>query len=117
MDGAWTAASGSFAALAARAPEWAVAVALIVTTLGIVVCTMTAMVMAVRKLMGMGATPEQVEALLNKKINGGIDRIERSVAELRDNVRSLDDKVDARHSENQLAIGELRGALGVRRGR
>lgn len=110
MDGAWGAASGSFAALASRAPEWAVAAALLVCTVGIVGCMMVALVMAARKMMGMGATPEQVAALLDKKINGGIERIEASLAELRE-------EVNAKHTENREAIGELRGALGVRRGR
>jgi hypothetical protein len=114
MD-AWSAASGFSGALAARAPEWAVATALIVVSLGGVGCLMVGIGLAARKLLGMGATPEQVAGLLDRKINGGIDRLEAGMADLRKQVRELDDKVDQRHAENQLAIGELRGALRIGR--
>ncbi len=82
MAGALEAASDFGVALTQRAPEWAVALALLGATAGIVVCTVTAMLMAARKLLGMGATPDQVAALLDKKVNGSLDRLERRIEKI-----------------------------------
>lgn len=110
--------------MASRAPEWAIATSLVATTAGIVGAALVAAVMSARKLLGMGATPEQVAAIIDRKINGSLGRIEAAVTDLRGELKAvdakvdaLDDKVDVRHAENREAVGELRGALGARIGR
>ncbi len=67
---------------------------------------------------GGGPSLRQLRTAVQDGINGTAERVQRieaSVARLVDQVEGLDQRVDARHAENQLAIGELRGALRIRR--
>jgi len=67
-----------------------------------------------RDIGGNGATPSQVrtitEQALDRKINGGLDRI---IAKL----EALEDKVDERHAENQHRFGLLQGQLAAQTSR
>ncbi len=98
-----------------RAPPWAVATALIMATGAALIWALTnlgaKLGMFARDIAGNGATPGQVrvitEQALDRKINGGLDRI---IAKL----DALEDKVEQRHAENQLKIGQLQGQLAGR---
>lgn len=110
MDG--FAASGRVVGeLASRAPEWAVAAALLLATGAIVVAIVPAMVLAGRKLLGIGATPEQVAGLLDKKINGGLVRIEAKLDELSKVVAANRGVADDRHADNREMLAALRERL------
>lgn len=52
-----------------------------------------------------------VRSELERKINGGLDRIERAVASMDAKLDRLDEKVEDRHAENQREIGEIVGKL------
>lgn len=101
--------------MAAKAPSWAVATSLLMATGAALIWALTSLGaklgMFARDLAGNGATPGQVrtitEQALDKKINGGLDRI---IQKLDD----LEDKVDKRHAENQREFGLLHGQLAAR---
>jgi hypothetical protein len=102
-----------------RAPPGAVGAALIMAAAAALIWALTQLGqklgMFARDLAGNGATPGQVrtitEQALDRKINGGLDRI---IAKL----EALEDKVDERHAENQHRFGLLQGQLAARpRGR
>lgn len=61
------------------------------------------------------ASPAELEAAVQRGINGTAERVQRieaAVGDLAKQVAAIDDKVDARHADNQREFGELRGALG-----
>ena len=98
-----------------RAPPWAVAAALLMSTGAALIWALTQLGqklgMFARDLAGNGATPGQVrtitEQALDRKINGGLDRIMQKLDD-------LEDKVDKRHAENQREFGLLHGQLAGR---
>lgn len=99
--------------LADKASPWVVDLSLLALGLGVMLFSLTQLGarlgMFSRDMAGAGATPGQVkritEQALESKINGGLDRI---MAKL----EMLEDKVDARHAENQREFGLLHGRLG-----
>ena len=101
------------AEMSAKAPPWAVATSLIMATGAALIWALTALGqklgMFARDLAGNGATPGQVrtitEQALDRKINGGLERI---IAKL----DALEEKVDERHADNQREFGLLHGQLG-----
>ena len=107
MDG--EGASRVLAALAAKVPEWAaITVAMAVSVL--------AAVQSVRGISGvfrglLGPTDKQVNTGIQHAVDNSLNG---QLKKLADKLDRLDEKVDERHAENQLAIGELRGALRAR---
>ncbi len=114
MDGL-SEVSHAIVGMSERAPPWAVAAALLMATGAALIWALThlgaKLGMFGRDVIGAGATPGQVrvitEQALDRKINGGLDRI---IAKL----DALEDKVEQRHAENQLKIGQLQGQLAGR---
>lgn len=105
------------AEMSGRAPPWAVATSLLMATGAALIWALTSLGerlgMFARDLAGNGATPSQVQTIteqaLDRKINGGLDRI---MAKLTD----LEHKVDERHAENQREFGMIHGHIWAVRG-
>lgn len=101
--------------LADKASPWVVDLSLLSLGIGAMIFSLTQLGnklgMFARDLAGNGATPRQVrtitEQALDRKINGGLDRI---IAKL----DALEEKVDARHAENQREFGLIHGQLAGR---
>lgn len=108
MDG--ESASRVLAALVAKVPEWAAGLMAVAVSLFAGVQSVRGLMAAMRGLTG--PTNQQVDVGIRKAVDESINgQLKRLAAQL----EALDEKVDARHAENREAIGELRGALGVRR--
>lgn len=101
--------------LADKASPWVVDLSLLALGVGVMIFALTQLGqklgMFARDIGGAGATPGQVrtitEQALDRKINGGLDRI---MAKL----DALEDKVEQRHAENQREFGQLQGQLAGR---
>ena len=101
--------------LADKASPWVVDLSLLALGVGVMIAALTQLAakfgMFARDIGGAGATPGQVRAIteqaLDRKINGGLDRI---IAKL----DALEDKVDIRHAENQREFGLIHGQLSGR---
>lgn len=103
----WETAGRSVDALTARAHPWAVDVALILIAGGAVAALLIGMTMAIRRMLGMGATKAEVAELLDQKINGSLVRLERAHAAQAELLGALDGKVD-QHGER---LASLEGFL------
>lgn len=103
--------------LASHASSWAVDAALVIVAisvgLAVVVGLGGALLGWFRDRMGSGATPGQVAKLLDRKINGGLVRIETAVKAIDGRLDALEADVAARHAENQREFGLLHGRLGA----
>lgn len=109
--GTWEAAQAGLDLVTKKAHPWAADVALIVIAVAAAFSIMTALGLASRKLFGMGATPSEVTAILDKKINGGLDRIEKGQREQGAILAELDRKVD----EQGERLAYLEGVVRQRR--
>lgn len=108
-------ASNAWTSTVASASPWAVDAALIIVSIAIAVAVIGALAVAVgmkiRDLSGAGATPSQIQHLLDKKINGGLERIEEGLEALAGEVRANRNVADQRHAENQHKIGRIEGIV------
>lgn len=89
--------------LAPVASPWAVDLAILVLAISVGLAVLgglgTAIAMRFRDMIAAGATPKQVKTILDEKINGGLERIERKLD-------GLDEKVDS-HGERLAALETL----------
>ena len=83
--------SDAWATTVTAASPWAVDLALILVAVAAALAVLgglgAAVAMKAREMLGAGATPRQVKSILDEKINGGLERIERKLD-------ALDAKVD-----------------------
>jgi len=101
------------AALSDKVPPWAAITTLLMLSGSALILSLIQLGakfgMFARDIGGTGATPSQVRSIteqaLDRKINGGLDRILSKL-------EALEDKVDARHAENQREFGLIHGRLG-----
>lgn len=114
---AWEAAGQGIAAVTTRSHPWAADAALIIIAVCAGFSIMTALFLAARKMLGMGATTQEVSALLDRKINGALVRIEAEQARQGAVLGGLDEKVDG-HGERLASLeGRLTQAPPQQRGR
>lgn len=109
--GTWEAAQAGLDIVTDKAHPWAADVALIVIAVAAAFSIMTALALASRKLFGMGATPSEVTAIVDRKINGSLQRIEDAQKRQGDLLEALDGKLE----EQGQRLAYLEGALKQRR--